>query len=42
MKIEKRWYQHDAMPNSGRHGPLRAVSITRPAFQTAGTVRGQI
>jgi hypothetical protein len=35
MKIEKRWQQPDAMPNCGRHAPLRAVSIARPPFQAA-------
>jgi hypothetical protein len=35
MKIEKHWHQPDAMPNCGRHGPLRAVSIARPPFQAA-------
>jgi hypothetical protein len=42
MELEKRWHQPDAVPDSGRHGPLRPVSITRPAFQTAATVSGQI
>jgi hypothetical protein len=42
MKIEKRWHQPDAMPDSERHAPLRPVRTTRPAFQTAATVSGQI